>query len=121
MHAFREAKLRRAQRQTVTMARAMRAGRARAKTSPPKAPRVHGTALRELLAEVAAEAHLVDVPVNRAPWATTGLQVAAGEDVTWLAWGMVNLIKPLGIVAMAHQALAGRVGLGRRCAARATP
>jgi hypothetical protein len=112
MHAFREAKLRRARRQTVTMARAMCAGRARAKTSPPKAPRVDGPALRDLLADVAAEAQLVDVPVNRAPWATTRLQVAAGEDVTWLAWGMVNLIKRLGIVATAHQALAGRVGAG---------
>jgi hypothetical protein len=109
MKAFREGRLRRSVRQAGTIARAIRAGRARVKAAPPKAPQVDGPALRDLVAEAAADAHLVDVACNRPQWTTTGLQVAAGEQVTWLAWGFAYVIKPLGIGVRPRNALGGRV------------
>ena len=86
---FRESRPRRARRQALTIARAVRVGRARAKASPPLAPEVDGVALRDLVAEVAAEVKLVDIPVSRPPWKRTALEAAAGEEVTWLGWGLV--------------------------------
>jgi hypothetical protein len=112
MDAFREPRLRRSRRQAVTIARAIRAGRARAKAAPPQVPQVDGAALRDLVAEAAADAQLVDIPVNRPPWATTGVQVAAGEQVTWLAWGFGYAVKPLGIGARPRNLLHGRVDGG---------
>jgi hypothetical protein len=112
VEAFREPRIRRARRQAVTIARAIRAGRARAKATPFEVAQVDGTALRDLLAGIAAEARLVAVPVNRAPWTPSGVHVTVGEHVTWLAWGAVNLVKPLGIVAPAGPALAVRIGPG---------
>jgi hypothetical protein len=109
--AFREAWVRHAGRQALTLGRALRAGRARAKATPAP-PEVDGRALRDLVAEVAADARLVDVPVDRAPWTTTGLQVAAGEPVTWVAWGRVWVVKPLGIVAWPRTVLRARVDGG---------
>src|SRR5205823_1590819 len=96
MEAFREARLRRATRQAVTLARAIRAARARVKRQAPRAP-IDGVALRDLLAEVGVDARLVDVPVNRPPWTATGIEVAVGDRVTWLAWGTAYLARPLGI------------------------
>jgi Protein of unknown function (DUF3047) len=112
MDVFREARLRRARRQAVTIVRAIRAGRARAKAAPPQVPRIDGAALRDLLAEVATDAQLVEIPVNRPPWTTTRVQVVAGEQVTWLAWGFVYLLKPLGIGAWPRNMLVGRVAGG---------
>src|SRR4051812_44240089 len=97
---------RRVGRQAVTLARAGRAARARTKASPPQAPDVDGAALRALVAEVAADAELVDVPVNRPPWKRTRLEVAAGDQVTWLGWGLVHLVKPLGLSAPSRVVLA---------------
>jgi hypothetical protein len=87
VEVFREARLSRARRRAVTIARAVHAGRARMKASPRRAPGVDGAALRDLVAEVAADAEVVDVPVNRPPWTSTRLEVAAGDQVTWLGWG----------------------------------
>ena len=115
MEAFREGRLRRSVRQSVTLARAVRAGRARVKTTPPTPPtppQVDGTALRDLVARVAGDAQLVDVACNRAQWTTTGVQVVAGESVTWLAWGFAYVIKPLGIGVWPRNALSGRIGGG---------
>lgn len=86
MDAFREAAYRRWRRQAWTLARAARAGRARAKPDPRRdvAP-VDGQALRDLVATVAADARLVRVPVKQPPWTPTGLAVTTGQDVSWLA------------------------------------
>jgi hypothetical protein len=111
MEAFREARLRRTRRQAVTLARAVRAARARVKAEAPRTP-IDGAALRDLLAEVGADARLVDVPVNRPPWTATGIHVAAGEQVTWLAWGTAYMARPLGIGFGPASALIGRVGDG---------
>jgi hypothetical protein len=73
---------------------------------------VDGPALRDLLLEVAAGAQVANIPVNRPPWTSTGLQVAAGEQVTWLAWGFVYIVKPLGIGAPPRLVLRGRIDGG---------
>jgi hypothetical protein len=109
--AFREPRLRRARRQAVTLPRAIRAARARIKAEAPRPP-VDGVALRDLLAEVAADARLVDVQVNKPPWTAAGVHVAAGEQVTWLAWGAAYLARPLGIGWGPAFMLLGRVGDG---------
>ena len=111
--AFREAAYRRWPRQAWTLARAVRAGRARAKADPGRevAP-VNGEALRDLVATVAADARLVRVPVNQPPWTPTGLAVTTGEDVTWLAWGSLHLLRPLGAALRPRLTLRGRVGDG---------
>ena len=111
MEAFREARLRRARRQAVTLTRAIRAARARVKAEAPRPP-IDGVALRDLLAEVAADVRLVDVRVNRPPWTAAGVHVAAGEQVTWLAWGAAYVAKPLGIAWGPSIVLIGRVGDG---------
>jgi len=96
----------------VTLVRAVRAGRARAKATPSPSP-VDGAALRKLLDGVAAGAQFVEIPANRRPWTPSGLRVARGEQVTWLAWGRAYLIKPLGIGVGPSLGLLGRVGDGR--------
>jgi hypothetical protein len=111
MEAFREARSRRARRQAVTLVRAVRAARARAKAETPPPP-VDGGALRDLLAEVAADARLVEVPANRPPWTAAGIRVTAGDQVTWLAWGAAHLAKPLGISWGPSMVLIGRVADG---------
>src|SRR5215472_11691197 len=83
---FRETAHRRWRRQASTLARAVRAGRVRAKPDP-----------RRDVAPVAAEARLLRVPVNRPPWTPTGLVVTAGDDVSWLAWGSPHLVWPLAV------------------------
>src|SRR5215831_15377737 len=111
--AFQETAYRRWPRQASTLARAARAGRARAKADPRRdvAP-VDGQALRDLAATVAADARLVRMPVNQPPWTPTGLAVAAGEDVSWLAWGSLHLVRPLGVALRPRLALRGRIGDG---------
>ncbi|MEA2124901.1 MAG: hypothetical protein QOI80_1683 [Solirubrobacteraceae bacterium] len=85
VEASREARLRRAWRQAVTLVRAIRAARTRIKAEAPQ-PRVDGAVLRDLLAEAATDVRQVDVRVNRPPWTATGIHVGAGERATWLAW-----------------------------------
>jgi Protein of unknown function (DUF3047) len=113
MDAFREAAYRRWRRQAWTLARAVRAGGARAKSDPGRevAP-VDGQALRGLAATVAADARLVRVPVHQPPWTPTGLAVSAGEDVSWLAWGSLHLVRPLGAALRPRLVLRGRAGDG---------
>ena len=95
--AYRETAYRRRFRQAWTVTHAVRAGRARGKSDRGRevAP-VAGEALRGLVATVAADARLVQVPVNRTPWTPTGLAVTTGADVSWLAWGSLHLLRPLG-------------------------
>lgn len=111
MDVFREPRPRRAGRQAVTLARAVRAARARVRAAGARPP-VDGVALRDLLAEVAVDARLVDVRVDRPPWTAAGIDVAAGEQVTWLAWGAAHVVKPLGISWGPNMVLIGRVGGG---------
>jgi hypothetical protein len=108
MAAYREGRLRRTRRHAVTIARAARAGRARVRATPTDAT-VDGEALGDLLAAEAAEARLVQIPVNRRPWTPTGIRVTRGEQVTWLAWGHAYLIRPLGLGAGPSLGLLGRV------------
>ena len=111
--AFRERAYRRWRRQASTLARAVRAGRARAKSDPgPDVAPVDGQALRDLAATVAADARLVRVPVKHPPWTPTGLAVTAGEDVSWLAWGSLHLVWPLTVALRPRLALRGRVDDG---------
>ena len=111
--AYRETAYRRRFRQAWTVMRAMRAGRARGKSDRGRevAP-VGGEALRGLVATVAADARLVQVPVNRPPWTPTGLAVTTGEDVSWLAWGSLYLLRPLGAALRPRLVLRGRAGDG---------
>jgi plastocyanin len=111
--AFRETAYRRGRRQAATLARAVRAGHAWAKADPARggAP-VDGGSLHGLVATVAADARLVRVPVNQLPWTPTGLVVAAGDDVSWLAWGSPHLVWPLSVAVRPRLTLRGRVDDG---------
>jgi pimeloyl-ACP methyl ester carboxylesterase len=106
--AFREARLRRARRQAVTIARAVRAGRARVRATR-AGEAMDGDALLKLVSEAAAEAQLVEVPANRRPWTATRIRVASGESVTWLASGHAYLIRPIGLGVRPSLGLLGRV------------
>lgn len=111
--AFREPVYRCRTRQVRTVLRAVGAGRARAKSDPWRhVPPIDGTSLRDLVGTVAEEARLVSIPVNRPPWHPTGLTVAAGQQVTWLAWGGLYLVGPLGVGVRPRLVLRGRVGEG---------
>src|SRR5215469_15808473 len=100
-------------RQASTMARAVRAGHARAIPDPRRgvAP-VDGETLRDLVATVAQDARLIRVPVNRPPWTPTGLAVTTGQDVSWLAWGSPHLVWPLAVALRPRLTLRGRVDDG---------
>src|SRR5215470_17064226 len=113
VEVFRETAYRRWRQQAWTLTQAVRTGRARAKTDPggSVAP-VDGEALRDLVATVAADARLIRVPVNQPPWTPTGLAVTTGEDVSWLAWGSLHLIRPLGAALRPRLTMRGRVGDG---------
>jgi hypothetical protein len=97
----------------MTLARAARAGHARAKADPARggAP-ADAAALRDLVATVAADARLVRVPVNQPPWTPTGLAVTAGDDVSWLAWGSPRLVWPLSVAVRPRLTLRGCVDDG---------
>ena len=113
MDAFRERAYRRWRRQASTVARAVWAGRARAKADPGRdVVPIDGGALRDLVATVAADARLVRVPVNKPPWTPTGLAVTARENVSWLAWGSPRLLRPLGAALRPRLVLRGRVDDG---------
>lgn len=113
MDAFRETAHRRRARQASTLARAVRAGRARANSDQRRAAApADGQALGGLIATVAADARLVRVPLNRPLWAPTGLAMTTGDEVSWLAWGSLHLVWPLAVALRPRQALRGRVGDG---------
>lgn len=112
MQVFREAKLRRARRQLATVTRAVGAGRSRAK-SQQAGTRVDGESLLEVVRAVGADAELIRVPVNRPPWTPTRIRVDVGDQITWLAWGHVDLIKPLGTSVGPSLGLLCRVGNGK--------
>src|SRR3954453_3210452 len=109
MEVFKEHRLRRARRQAVTVMRAIRAGRARVRSSPIVEPQVDGAALSAYLAGAGADAQLIGVPMNRPPWRSSGVRVPAGDQVTWLAWGIAHLLKPLGAFVPVEAVLAVRV------------
>ena len=108
--AFRETAYRRRAQQAWTLARAVRARRAPKADPRRDATPVDAQALRDLVATVAADARLVRVPVNQPPWTPTGLTVTTGEDVSWLAWGSLHLIRPLGTALRPRLTMRGRVG-----------
>ena len=108
MAAFREGPSRRSVRQAATIARAVRAGRERVKRAPPAVP-IDGAVLLGLLSEVTADVQLVHVPASRPVWTTTAVYVNAGELVTWLAWGVASVARPLGVGVGPHFALGGRI------------
>jgi hypothetical protein len=112
VRVFREAKLRRARRQLATMTRAVRAGRSRAKSREAEKP-VNGEALLQVLSAVGADVQLIRVPVNRPPWTPTTIHADVGDQITWLAWGRVDLIKPLGTAVGPSTGLLWRVGNGK--------
>jgi len=94
------------------MTRAVLAGRSRAKSLEPPKP-VDGEALLQLLSTVAADVQLIRVPVNRPPWTSTRVHADVGDQITWLAWGHVDLIKPLGTAVGPSMGLICRVGNGK--------
>jgi plastocyanin len=73
---------------------------------------VDGAALQACVAEAGAEARLGDVPMNRPPWRSSEVRVSAGEQVTWLAWGVAHLLKPLGAFVPVEAVLGVRVAGG---------
>lgn len=93
------------------MTKAWRAGRARARAEPEATP-VDGEALRVLLEGVAAEAELVEIPVNRPPWTATTITAGAGDRITWLAWGRLWFLRPLAAGWPPSWVLRARVGAG---------
>ncbi len=111
MQAYRERAARRGLRGVATVARALREGRARARAAA-EPPRVDGERLRSLLAAAGAEVRLIDIPVDRPPWTSTGLRVEPGELISWLAWGSVRLAGRLGISAPPRAVVGARIGSG---------
>ncbi|OBF81345.1 hypothetical protein A5791_06205 [Mycobacterium sp. 852002-51163_SCH5372311] len=70
---------------------------------------VDGPKLCSLLAGVASDARLVEVPVSRRPWTSSGVRVKQGDRVTWLAWGRAYALIERGIGAGPSFGLLGRV------------
>ncbi len=84
---------------------------------PGKAPDVGVGDVRTLAGRLAAngalKAHdLVELPPDRPPWHDTGIDLAEGEDVSWLAGGRVYLSGLLDIFVGPHFQLWARVGDG---------
>lgn len=111
-HVYREGRVRRVCRQALTIVRAVRAGRARVRTTAAD-PTIDGPKLRDLIGEVGAEARLVTVPGNRRPWIPSGMRVTQGEAITWLAWGQAFLLRPIGVGVRPSLGMFGRIEGGR--------
>jgi hypothetical protein len=94
------------------MIQAVRVGRSRAKSQEPAKP-VNGEKLLQVLSAVGADVQLIQVPVSRPPWTATTIEVSAGDQITWLAWGYVDLIKPLGARVGPSTGFLCRVGDGK--------
>src|ERR1700757_5266371 len=112
MQVFREAKLPRARRQLDTMTRAVLAGRSRTKSQHARMP-VDAEALIQVLRPFGAGVQLLKVPVNRPRWPPPTIHVDVGDRITWLAWGHVDLLKPLGVAVGPSMGLLCRVGSGK--------
>jgi hypothetical protein len=87
---------------------------------PGKEPEADVAAIRALTERLAAlpqaplRAHrLVELAADRPPWHDTGIDLAEGEFVTWLAGGRVYLSSLLDIFVGPHFQLWARVGDGR--------
>ena len=77
--------------------------------------------VRTVPVESLAEHRFIELPATRPPWFDTGLQVAAGDTITWFAAGRVYLSRALDIwVPPSFQlwARAGAVGHGAAWHAR---
>jgi hypothetical protein len=87
---------------------------------PGKAPEVDAAGIRALAERLPAPAgesplrarHLFEIPADRPPFFDTGIDLAAGEAVTWLAGGRVTLSRALDIFVGPHFQLWARVGDG---------
>lgn len=87
---------------------------------PGKPPEIDATGIRELAALLASRAeptHLrahgvVELAADRPPWHDTGIDLAEGEAVTWIAGGRVYLSSLLDIFVEPHFQLWARVGDG---------
>jgi len=87
---------------------------------PGKAPDTDLADLRALASRIAAGGaegslashHLVELAADRPPWHDTGIDLAEGESVTWLAGGRVYLSTLLDIFVGPHFQLWARVGDG---------
>jgi len=87
---------------------------------PGKAPDADVAGVRALADSLAARGangslashRLVEVPADRPPWHDTGIDLAEGEQVTWLAGGRVYLSALLDIFVGPHFQLWARVGDG---------
>ncbi len=53
--------------------------------------------VRTVPAGALAEHRFVELPATRPPWFDTGMQVAAGDTITWFAAGRVYLSRALDI------------------------
>jgi Protein of unknown function (DUF3047) len=87
---------------------------------PGKAPDTDVADVRALAGRIAARdangslasSHFVELTANRPPWHDTGIDLAEGEFVTWLAGGRVYLSALLDIFVGPHFQLWARVGDG---------
>ena len=68
--------------------------------------------LAGLPADALAAHALLRIPADQAPWFETGIDLQAGDEVTWVANGYVHLSKLLDIYVEPHFQLWARVGDG---------
>ena len=66
--------------------------------------------VRSLPAGLVAEHRWVELPATRPPWSESGLELAAGDRVTWFAAGRVHLSRALDIWVPPSFQLWARVG-----------
>lgn len=69
-------------------------------------------AIAQLPAGTLIDQTIVHLPADRAPWFDTGMELDAGDNVTWVAAGRVHLSKLLDIYIEPHFQLWARVGEG---------
>lgn len=67
-------------------------------------------ALASTPAGVVAEHAWIDLPASKPPWRDTGIELRAGQEVSWFAAGQVVVSAALGIVATARTQLWARIG-----------
>jgi hypothetical protein len=88
--------------------------RRRGKAPPPDDAVAWRDAMRRwidtLPAGTVADHAFVDIPANRPPWLDTGLEVRAGDTVTWFATGRVYLSRALDVWVDPSFQLWARVG-----------
>jgi Protein of unknown function (DUF3047) len=66
--------------------------------------------VRTVPVELLAEHRFIELPATRPPWFDTGLQIAAGDMITWFAAGRVYLSRALDIWVPPSFQLWARVG-----------